>query len=63
MINKDILEKYIGIGDIIEITHGKISKGVLVEIADEAIVIKSEGGAPSIISFRTIRKSLFQKQI
>lgn len=56
MINKDILEKYIGIGDIIEITHGKISKGVLVEIADEAIVIKSEGGAPSIISFRTIEE-------
>lgn len=56
MISKDILEKYISVGDYIEIIHGKISKGVLLEIADDAIVIRTEGGAPCIISFNTIEE-------
>lgn len=54
MINKDLIGKYFSVGDIVEVSHGEISKGCIIEISDNALVLKIANGRPCIIALSSI---------
>lgn len=54
MIKKELLEKYFSPDDVVEVSHGIITKGIIIEISDDVLVLKIAGGNPCLISLSTI---------